>query len=353
MGPGKDALTWFAVIAVGVASVGCSAASRASRTVEPPVVASAVGQAPRLQPVASIEPNPSLRITEPPSPNASKTDDVLLASTGAAPPGSARQPDAPPAPPSPSKQPDPPSTTSGPGLGEPPPAEPLKDLRRLQKQAVAQYAKMDSYIVRLRRREQVGSKAPRDEVLCLKFRKEPWSVSMKWIGTEGKGREVLYVKNQFENKIHTLLAAGDMPFTPAGKKIALDVDSVLVKSASRHSITEAGIGALIDHFGNALDIAGRGDPKRGSMTYLGEQTRPEFPAPREAAEHLIPAGAEPALPRGGRRLWYFDPENHLPVLVLTYDHGKREVEYYYYDKFQYPVKLDEDDFNPEKMGGKP
>jgi hypothetical protein len=240
----------------------------------------------------------------------------------------------------------------GPSL-EDPPSEPLKDLRRLHKLAVAQYAKMDSYIVRLRRREQVGDKAPPDEILCLKFRKDPWSVSMKWIGTEGKGREVLYVKDKYENKIHTVLAAGDMPFAPAGKKIALAVDSVLVKSASRHSITEAGIGALVEHFADALEIAARGDPKRGSLTYLGERTRPEFSSPREAAEEIIVAGVDPSLPRGGRRLWYFDPETHLPILVLTYDDAKREVEYYFYDRFQYPVKLDEDDFNPEKMGGKP
>jgi hypothetical protein len=240
----------------------------------------------------------------------------------------------------------------GPSL-EDPPTESLKDLRRLHKLAVAQYAKMDSYIVRLRRREQVSNKAPQDEILCLKFRKDPWSVTMKWIGTEGKGREVLYVKDKFDNKIHTVLAAGDMPFAPAGKKIALAVDSVLVKSASRHSITDAGIGPLIEHFGKTVEIAARGDPKRGSLTYLGEQTRPEFSSPREAAEEIIVAGVDPSLPRGGRRLWYFDPESHLPILVLTYDDAKREVEYYFYDRFQHPVKLDEDDFNPEKLGAKP
>jgi hypothetical protein len=229
-------------------------------------------------------------------------------------------------------------------------SEQLKELHRLHKLAAEQYAKMDSYIARLRRREQVGSKQNPEEVLCFKFRKEPWSVSLKWLSAEGKGREVVYVRGKYENKLHTLLATGDMPLMPAGKRISLPVDSMLVKSASRHEITDAGIGALIDHFAAAVEIAGRGDAKRGSLTYLGAQTRPEFSTPHEAAEQLIPAGAESTLPRGGRRLWYFDNDHHLPVLVLTYDDAKKEVEYYFYDRIQFPVRLDEDDFNPEKMG---
>jgi hypothetical protein len=344
MGASMDALKGCTALALALAVSGCSSTTSRNPRVE--------GQD-QLQPVARAKSTAPLGIAAPPAPQSTKTDDVLLAS--AAPPSSTPSTD-PPLPLTPAgKQADSPSSASLPGtaVGDPPPAESLKDLRRLFKLATAQYGKMDSYIVRLRRREQVGTKKPADEILCLRFRKEPWSVSMKWIGTEGKGREVLYVKDKYENKIHTLLAAGDMPFAPAGKKIALAVDSALVKSASRHSITEAGIGALIEHLGSALENAAHDDAKRGSLTYLGEQTRPEFSTPREAVEEIIVAGADPSLPRGGRRLWYFDPDNHLPVLVLTYDDAKREVEYYLYDKFQFGVKLDEDDFDPDKMGGKP
>jgi hypothetical protein len=330
---GREAVLGGAALVLGFAAFGCY-----SSTMAGPREASAGTSAARLKAVSDIEPNPSLRITEPP--RSSRTDEVLLAS--AAPP-----PDPPPS----ARQPDPPPMTMPPVVAsDASSSEPLKELRRLHKLAAEQYVKMDSYIARLRRREQVGSKQNPEEVLCFKFRKDPWSVSLKWLSAEGKGREVIYVRGKYENKLHTLLAAGDMPLMPAGKRISLPVDSMLVKSASRHEITDAGIGALIDHFAAAVEIAGRGDAKRGSLSYLGLQTRPEFSTPHEAAEQLIPAGGEPTLPRGGRRLWYFDPENHLPVLVITYDDGKKEVEYYFYDRFQFPVKLDEDDFNPEKMG---
>ena len=68
---------------------------------------------------------------------------------------------------------------------------------------------MDSYIARLVRHEVVGGSDKPKEVLTFKFRKEPWSVYFKWLSKESAGREAIYVKGQHDNKIHTLLAAGD------------------------------------------------------------------------------------------------------------------------------------------------
>src|SRR5262249_5603257 len=188
-----------------------------------------------------------------------------------------------------------------------------------------------------------------EEVLLFKFRKQPWSLHLKWLGQEGAGREVVYVKGQHDDKIHTLLAAGDMPFAPAGKRIALAPDSLLVRSASRHSVTEAGVGSLIDHFGRCLEATERGDKRFGTVTYLGPRQRPELQTPLEGVELTLPPGAEPGLPRGGRRTLFFDVNSHLPALAVTQDERGHEVEYYCYDRFQFPVKLDDDDFNPDKL----
>ena len=64
---------------------------------------------------------------------------------------------------------------------------------------------------------------------------------------------------------------------------------------------------------------------------------------------VIPPGVEPQLPRGGRRWLFFDPASHLPVLMITHDNMDHEVEYYCYDRIQYPVKLDDLDFDPDKL----
>jgi hypothetical protein len=256
----------------------------------------------------------------------------------------------PPPPPPPSATPvTPPAAPAAPATS--PGATPT--VRQLVQQAAERYAGIDSYIARLTRREQVGGKNQPEEVLLFKFRKEPWSVYFKWLGKTSQGREVVYVKDQYENKLHTLLAAGDNPLLGAGKRMALATDSIFVRNASRHPITEAGIGASIERLGRLLDALEHGDKRGGTLTLLGAQNRPEFGKPAWVVEHVLPPGQDPSLPRGGRRLYGFDPDSKLPLLVTAVDDRGQEVEYYSYDRLQYPVKLDNDDFNPDKLWAKP
>ena len=203
------------------------------------------------------------------------------------------------------------------------------------------------------RREVVAGTAKPDEVMMVKFRKEPWSIHFKWIGKVGQGRDVLYVKGHYENKIHTRLAAGDVPLMPAGMKMSFDLDNPMVRSASRHSIADAGLGACIGHLGARLDAQEHGDTSRGAVKDLGQQKRPEFAQPVRAVEVTLPARAEAELPRGGRRLYFFDPDLHIPMLILTYDDRNQEVEYYHYDRLIAPAGLDADDFNPDKVWTNP
>lgn len=227
--------------------------------------------------------------------------------------------------------------------------DPSGKLHGLFREAAERYARLDSYIVRLTRREQLNGKDKPEEILLFRFRKEPWSLYFKWLGTEGKGREVVFVQGRYENKIHTLLAAGDIPLMPAGKRFAVDPDNPLVLSSSRHPIREAGVGVLIDSFGKRLEEADRGGPGLAALKYIGPIQRPEFAHPCEAVEQAIAAGDDPQLPHGGCRLWVFDPETKLPVLIITRDDTGHEVEYYCYDRFEFPVHLDDDDFNPDKL----
>src|SRR5207253_10354302 len=105
--------------------------------------------------------------------------------------------------------------------------------------------------------------------------------------------------------------------------------------------------------GAQIDAQERGDRRFGSLTYLGAQRRPEFAGPLDVVELALSAGYEAQLPRGGRRWICFDQKERLPVLVITQDERGHEVEYYCYDRLQYPVKLDDDDFNPDKLWAKP
>jgi hypothetical protein len=221
-------------------------------------------------------------------------------------------------------------------------------LRALHHQAMERYAGIDSYMARLRRREQVNGRDKPEELLLFKFRKQPYSVYFKWLGSEGSGREVVYVQGRYGSLLHTLLAAGDMPFTPAGRRMALAPDNLLVRSASRHAITEAGIGNLIDCYGKLVTAQER-DSHAGSLRYLGPHKRPEYERPLEAVEETVRPGSDPQLPQGGRRWWMFDLASHLPVILITHDHVGHEVEYYCYDRIQPGVHLDDRDFDPDQL----
>jgi hypothetical protein len=228
-------------------------------------------------------------------------------------------------------------------------ANPESRLRDLYNKAVQKHASMDSYILRLRRREMVGEQKMPEEVMLFKFRQEPWSVYFKWLGTEGKGREVVYVKGHFDNNLHVRLAAGDILLLPAGKRMAFAPDSALVRAKSRYPITEAGLGPLIVRFGTLVKAIEKGDRSQGTAKYLGQLKRPEYENKLEAVLHAIPPTCDPLFPRGGQRLWFFDPALQLPVLVISQDDAGREVEYYCHDRIQFPVGLDSDDFNPDVL----
>jgi hypothetical protein len=285
--------------------------------------------------------------------------DRAPAKRSTAPPAPPSQPPAAPAV-SPVAAPSPPAAAPAPAelpgaatppAGTPPPAA-GSPLRQLHRRAAETYAGIDSYIARLTRRERVRGKDKPEEVMLFKFRKEPWSVHFKWLSGDGQGREVVYVKGRYEDKLHSLLAAGDFPLAPAGKRIALPIDSVFVRNASRHSITEAGIGSSIERFGALVEAQERGDRRQGTLTYLGPQPRPEFACPMVAVEWAVPPGREDDLPHGGRRVYHFDQQTGLPLLIVTRDDKGREVEYYRYDRLQYPVRLDDADFNPDQLWGR-
>ena len=239
----------------------------------------------------------------------------------------------------------PPLTPADPGASDTP-------LQAVQRKAATKWASLEAYACRMRRREVVAGQPRPEELIEAKFRKEPYSVSLKWIGPEAKGREVIYVQGQHGNLIHTITASGDIFLVPGGSRFKVAPDSLLVRNKSRYSITEAGVGALIERFGKVVEGVERNDPRTGTLKHLGQLKRKEFEEKVEVVLQSIPAGLEPLLPAGGQRLWCFDPEHGLPVLIVTHDDTNREVEYYCHDRFEFPARYSDGVFNPDNLGKK-
>ncbi len=221
-------------------------------------------------------------------------------------------------------------------------------LRALHQRAMVKWATIDGYACRMRRREVVAGQQKPEELVEAHFRKEPFSVYLKWLGPEAKGREVIYVQGQYGNQIHTLTAAGDIVFVSPGTRIKIAPDSMFVKNKSRYAITEAGVGSLIERFGKLVAAVEHNDTKAGTAKYLGQLKRKEFEDKVEVVLQSIPPGAEPQLPGGGQRLWCFDPDHGLPVLIVTHDETNREVEYYCHDRFEFPPRYPDEHFDPDR-----
>lgn len=239
----------------------------------------------------------------------------------------------------------------------PPAASPVKaaapgrvdTAEEVVKRALKQHAALDSYQCRMTRRDTAKKKPT--EVLLFKYRREPLSVHFRWISKNGRGRQVLWVRGKYNGKLQIRLARGDVPLMPAGKVMRMSPDSMLVRAQSPHHITEAGM------CGNCQDLARKlkqhnKNPEAGWLKYLGRVKRPEYPDPMHAVEVTYVAGEDGQLKKGGRRRMFFAtrpgrPSFGLPVITLAYDHAGREVEYFCLDRFLYPIRLDDRDFDPD------
>jgi len=229
------------------------------------------------------------------------------------------------------------------------PAPPLETPESILAAMTERWSRMDSFESRVVRREAIRGITSPTEVLAFRYRKKPYSVRFKWLGEEGKGREMLYVRDQYADKIHILTAPGDIPFSRAQSRMALAPDSPLVRARSRRSIRETGFDVAIQTLTQSLR------ERPGSVKVVGPTRRDEYPYPLLTVELAVAPREEEGMPDGGKRLMFFDtkadsPSFGLPVMVATYDAAGREIEYYCFDRFIHPTRFDDRDFHPDTLG---
>ncbi len=235
-----------------------------------------------------------------------------------------------------------------------PVASDLAGARALYGRLMEKYQKLNDYECMMTRREVVGGKEMPTEEVLFQFRKKPFSVYMKNLGENGKGREVLYVEGQFDGLMHVVSGQGDVAKFLVGFKTSLKPDSSMATSKSRHKITEAGPGNHLARIDRYLKLAEAG---KTTVKYLGTVTRKDQPNAVEGMEIAIPAGEDALLPKGGKWALYFEPNPAAPnfgnlMVHQMFDETGREVEYYCFTKFRVPANLTDADFHPDRLGGK-
>jgi hypothetical protein len=113
-------------------------------------------------------------------------------------------------------------------------------------------------------KENVKGRMNEDQFMQLKFRQQPFSVSMKWLGPARlAGQEVAFVHGKNNNK----LRVQSKGILGVAGFVDIAVDDPRVREQSRHTIYETGIGNLIDSTVKSWEL----DKRTGkAVTRIGE-----------------------------------------------------------------------------------
>ena len=201
-------------------------------------------------------------------------------------------------------------------------------------QAKEFYKGVDDYSCIFIKQERLDEKLKEPETILFKFQK-PFRIYMKWIEEPNKGRELLFVPGKYDDKIKVHIGGILNLILPS---ITIEPDNPLVLSHTRHPITNAGMGNLIDSLIDQFELA----KKQGDLHVIGYGT--------EEIDGVECVKFERVLPKDKgyychRLLLYLYPDNHIPARVMIYDWNDKLIENYTLTRMKWNVGLTDKDFD--------
>jgi hypothetical protein len=176
---------------------------------------------------------------------------------------------------------------------------------RLINESQQAYTNIQTYHCIMISQERVAGKLLPEQVIDFTFRKNPFSVYMKWLSPKDKtSQEVCYVQGRNQNKIR---AKQGLPVW-----VSIDIDAPAVKQNSRHVITEAGFGNLIERCARSWD-----QERNMGMTrvQVAEYEYNQRRCYRIETTHTMQDRSFYCY----RNVVYFDKETRFPVRMESYD----------------------------------
>jgi hypothetical protein len=223
---------------------------------------------------------------------------ALVVVSGANPPAAAP----PSKPPAPSAS----STSTAPPAAESPFDEPL----RLIAEARKAYQEVQDYRCTFIKRERVNGKLQPENIIAMQLRVKPFSVFLDWQSPRDLvGQQACYVagRNDGKMRVHTTGVAGVLGF------MTIDLNDSRVMDNSRHAITEAGFGNLIERFSHCWETAKKQGKAEVKVALY------EYNKRRCLRIETTYADAKTAPDGVWRSVLYLDKETRLPVRCECYD----------------------------------
>ena len=160
------------------------------------------------------------------------------------------------------------------------------------------------------KRERLRGQLQPDNVIAMKVRTQPFSVYLRWLRPNNlAGQEVCYVqgRNNGLMRVHSTGLLGAVGF------VSLDPRDPRALENSRHTITEAGIGNLIDRYAQRWQMENQVNK---TQVRLAEYDYAKRRCVRVEMVHPDNSGGQFLFYRS---IVYFDKEHHLPIRVENYD----------------------------------
>jgi Protein of unknown function (DUF1571) len=202
------------------------------------------------------------------------------------------------------------------------------DAKLILAQAVAKLARLDSYQVKMQRRERVGGVVQPEEDILLSIKRKPKAVRLEWIAGSSKGREVIFSPTLDAKMIYVHQPAAAV----IAPSVKIAVDSPLVMKNSRHTIAEAGFETILGNLEKSQQGAAQGKPGSASLEYKGMEKTAGVDRP---SHHFIRRTAS-----GETWNIYLDPRSMLPRLVVAESsQGDLLERYVYSDIRENPTDL--------------
>jgi hypothetical protein len=214
-------------------------------------------------------------------------------------------------PPAPTRPaPPPPTAAPAPVPAAQPVASPMDQPVRLILDARQVYQGLRDYSCVFIKQEQIQGRLQQENVIAMKVRTQPFSVYLRWHAPRSlQGQEVCYVagRNNGQMRVRSSGLLGAVGF------VTLSPTDPRALENSRHTITEAGLGNLIDRYSRGWE-----NERRLNRTYVRIADYEYNKRKCTRVETLHPDNG------GGQILFYrsvlyFDKEMRLPIRVENYD----------------------------------
>jgi hypothetical protein len=219
--------------------------------------------------------------------------------------------------------------------------DPLGYLRTVRARA----AELEQYTILLTRSERRGvlKRLEGPERIQCWFRRDPFSVRLKWLDDHVKYGECVFVRGQNRDQVRFVPRNGFLGLPPA--VVAVDVLVPVIWGEARNPLTDFGLENMLERTWRSIEAAG-GDVR---VTYHGV-------APLEssavAAHHFTLEYPAEKFPQNIQEL-YIDPLTDLPVATKILCSDGRLDASYRYEELDTTVRLGDADFMLEIERARP